>query len=264
MATTTTAREILDAYIAVRGGDSSSVVSEAVASFKVAVEQLCDSRRAEQLAVAPAESVARTFLEQFADVRGGTSDSAAMAEALGALRAVLAALLVGTPHDPPGGRPVLVDGDVFLARYLTAGGAATGVQYRLATLRATCDGEACDWTLIHSIGLEHDDTEAVRDEKIRALLPYFQDRLRTHAAQCYARPGLTHDTGSPDSDPSTALHWAAYALRLATERERQGRWLTSDEQVVFTRFQSAARAHGFTEDQVREYSKALRIPAVKS
>lgn len=64
-------------------------------------------------------------------------------------------------------------------------------------------------------------------------------------------------TGSPVDDPAAALHWAAVAIGLAEAREQQGSPLTDDERVNFDRYQSAARAHGFTDRQVRDYLSTL-------
>jgi hypothetical protein len=74
-------------------------------------------------------------------------------------------------------------------------------------------------------------------------------------------PTPTQDDGTPTNDPAAALHWAAVAYGLAAAREQQGHYLTPDEQAAYTQYQSAARAHGFTEEQVREHEKTLR-PAV--
>lgn len=68
--------------------------------------------------------------------------------------------------------------------------------------------------------------------------------------------------GTPTNDPAAALHWAAVAYGLAAAREQQGKFLTSDEQANYTRYQTAARSHGFTEQQVREYASALARPTV--
>jgi hypothetical protein len=67
----------------------------------------------------------------------------------------------------------------------------------------------------------------------------------------------TVDDGTPQNDPAAALHWAAVAYNLAAARERQGNYLTTDEQAQFTRYQSAARSHGFTDQDVRTHAAEL-------
>jgi hypothetical protein len=76
------------------------------------------------------------------------------------------------------------------------------------------------------------------------------------------QPTPTPDDGTPTNDPAAALHWAAAAYSLAKAREQQGHYLTPDEQAAYTRYQSAARAHGYTEEQVREHAATLPGPAV--
>jgi len=80
-----------------------------------------------------------------------------------------------------------------------------------------------------------------------------EDRARTAAAQ-------PANAATPVSASNSALHWAGVAYGLASAREQQGRFLTTDEQAEFTRYQSAARSHGFTEQQVRDYAAALARP----
>lgn len=63
--------------------------------------------------------------------------------------------------------------------------------------------------------------------------------------------------GTPTNDPAAALHWAGAAYNLAAAREGRGQFLTTDEQANYTRYQSAARSHGFTEQQVRDYAASL-------
>lgn len=83
---------------------------------------------------------------------------------------------------------------------------------------------------------------------------------RTHQPQ--AEPTPAPDDGTPTNDPAAALHWAAAATGLAEAREQQGHYLTPDEQAAFTRYQSAARSHGFTDEQIRCYANTLSNPAV--
>lgn len=61
------------------------------------------------------------------------------------------------------------------------------------------------------------------------------------------------NTHTPTDDPNAALHWAAIAIGLKEARERQGNPLTAAERRVFKRYQKAARSHGITEAQVRDY-----------
>lgn len=63
--------------------------------------------------------------------------------------------------------------------------------------------------------------------------------------------------GTPANDPSAALHWAAEAYNLAARRELKGHYLNSDEQANFTRYQNAARSHGYTDQDVRAYAATL-------
>ncbi|MCI3277611.1 hypothetical protein [Streptomyces cylindrosporus] len=90
----------LELYGDVRGGDSSMEVAEAIGYIRHSVAQLCDSRRAEQLPVTAADTVARSVLEQYGDAHPGTSGSGLVAEALGALRAALLTLLAELPRGP--------------------------------------------------------------------------------------------------------------------------------------------------------------------
>lgn len=62
---------------------------------------------------------------------------------------------------------------------------------------------------------------------------------------------------TPTDDRDAAIHWAAEAIRLKESRERRGNPLTAAEQAVFDRYQDAARQHGITEAQVREYLRNL-------
>lgn len=67
------------------------------------------------------------------------------------------------------------------------------------------------------------------------------------------QPNPTPDDGTPTHDPAAALHWAAAAIGLAEARTQQGNPLSDEERVVFDRYQNAARAHGFTDEQIRCY-----------
>lgn len=75
-----------------------------------------------------------------------------------------------------------------------------------------------------------------------------------------ATPSPTPDDGTPTNNPAAALHWAAEAYNLAARREAQGRYLNTDEQANYQRYQSAARSHGFTEQQVRDHAATLARP----
>lgn len=54
-----------------------------------------------------------------------------------------------------------------------------------------------------------------------------------------------------------ALHWAAVAIGLKASRERRGMPLSTDELTVHERYQANARAHGFTDADVRDYHAKL-------
>lgn len=73
-------------------------------------------------------------------------------------------------------------------------------------------------------------------------------------------PTPAPDDGTPTTNPAAALHWAAEAYNHAARREAQGRYLNTDEQTNYQRYQSAARSHGYTEQQVRVYAASL-LPA---
>ena len=78
---------------------------------------------------------------------------------------------------------------------------------------------------------------------------------------------MGHAIGQPQDQPtpaSNALHAAAAAYGLAEAREQQGHFLTVDEQAAFTRYQSAARSHGFTDTQVREHAATISGSAVQA
>ena len=61
---------------------------------------------------------------------------------------------------------------------------------------------------------------------------------------------------------AAALHWAAVATGLAEARTAQGHPLTNDERTDYDRYQAAAHAHGFTEQQVRDYLNDTLRPAM--
>ncbi|MEE4419550.1 hypothetical protein [Streptomyces bugieae] len=58
-------------------------------------------------------------------------------------------------------------------------------------------------------------------------------------------------------DRANALHWAAVAIELKASRERRGMPLTTDELAMHKRYQDNARAHGFTDADVRNYHAKL-------
>ena len=66
---------------------------------------------------------------------------------------------------------------------------------------------------------------------------------------------------TPTPDPNTALFFAAAAIGRAQASEAQGHFLTADEQAAFTRYQSAARAHGYTDEQIRAHAQTISRPA---
>lgn len=67
----------------------------------------------------------------------------------------------------------------------------------------------------------------------------------------------TPDDGTPTNDPAAALHWAAVAHGLAETRTLQGNPLTNDERHTFDRYQNAAHAHGYTDQQIRAHVTQL-------
>lgn len=71
------------------------------------------------------------------------------------------------------------------------------------------------------------------------------------------QPTPRADDGTPRNNPAAALHWAAEAYNLAARREQQGRFLNADEQANYTRYQSAARSHGHTDQDVRAHAATL-------
>jgi hypothetical protein len=73
-------------------------------------------------------------------------------------------------------------------------------------------------------------------------------------------PASVINDGTPTNDPAAALHWAAVAIGLAEARAEQDHPLTDDEQAVFDRYQAAARSHGYSEQQVRDYLSTLPRP----
>lgn len=54
-----------------------------------------------------------------------------------------------------------------------------------------------------------------------------------------------------------ALYWAAFAIGVKAVRERDGVPLTSEELAIHERYQANARAHGFTDADVRDYHDQL-------
>jgi hypothetical protein len=70
-------------------------------------------------------------------------------------------------------------------------------------------------------------------------------------------PTPTPDDGTPRNNPDAALHWAAEAYNLAARRENQGKFLNADEQANYTRYQSTARSHGHTDQDVRDHAATL-------
>ena len=78
--------------------------------------------------------------------------------------------------------------------------------------------------------------------------------------QAQAAPTPTPDDGTPQNDPAAALHWAAAAQGLAATRTLQGQPLTADERVAYDRYQAAAHAHGFTDEQIRAHMQTLGRP----
>lgn len=78
--------------------------------------------------------------------------------------------------------------------------------------------------------------------------------------QPQAAPTPTPDDGTPQNDPNAALHWAAVAQGLAATRTLQGQPLTPDERAAYDRYQNAAHAHGFTDDDIRAHMQTLGRP----
>ena len=78
------------------------------------------------------------------------------------------------------------------------------------------------------------------------------------------QPTPTPDDGTPTNDSAAALHWAAVAVGLAEAREQQGHLPTADEQAAFSRYQAAARSHGFTDEQIRAHKDTLGTAAVQA
>ncbi|MCQ8831789.1 hypothetical protein [Streptomyces malaysiensis] len=62
---------------------------------------------------------------------------------------------------------------------------------------------------------------------------------------------------TPTDDRDAAIHWAAVAIGLKESREQRGKPLTAAEQAAFERYQDAARQHGITDAQIREYLRNL-------
>lgn len=70
------------------------------------------------------------------------------------------------------------------------------------------------------------------------------------------QPTSPVNDGTPTQDPAAALHWAAVAIGLAEARTQQGNPLTDDERDNFDRYQAAAHAHGFTDEEIRAHLAA--------
>ena len=160
--------------------------------------------------------------------------------------------------------------DGLIARYLTVAGATVDITYasHSGLLAATCTG-CGDVERTDTGGLLSDPPEK-EDARIEKALPESRELAQAHAEKCRALPHPAvparepQTDGTPTNDPAAALHWAAVAYGLAEAREQQGHFLTSDEQAAFTRYQSAARSHGFTDEQVRDHAKTLGRPAVNA
>ncbi len=58
-------------------------------------------------------------------------------------------------------------------------------------------------------------------------------------------------------DRSKALHWAAVAYGLKQRQERDGYPLSAEHLANYEKYQDLARAHGFTDADVRDYSAKL-------
>lgn len=58
---------------------------------------------------------------------------------------------------------------------------------------------------------------------------------------------------TPTSDRDSVLHFAALAVGLAERRMREGNPLTADEHANYDRYQAAAHAHGFTDEEISDY-----------
>lgn len=65
------------------------------------------------------------------------------------------------------------------------------------------------------------------------------------------------DTPTTELPADEALHWAAVAVGLKAARERDGMPLSASEQAYHERYQDAARAHGFTDQDIRDYQARL-------
>jgi hypothetical protein len=68
------------------------------------------------------------------------------------------------------------------------------------------------------------------------------------------------DVDALTSEQRTALHWAADALRVVEACKERGGTPTGTAQINADRYRVAARAHGFTDEQVRAYLKTLPRP----
>jgi hypothetical protein len=155
-----------------------------------------------------------------------------------------------------------------VARYLTVAGATVDITYtsHRGLLTATCNG--CG-------DIEHTDTGGwlsdppeKEDARVEKALPESRLLAQTHAEKCRALPRPktaaepTPDGGTLTNNPSGALFCAAAAIGLAAAREQQGNPLTDDERAAHDDYQQAARAHGFTDEQIRAHVKTLGRPAV--
>lgn len=98
--------------------------------------------------------------------------------------------------------------------------------------------------------------DAVLVQTAPIQLPMTRGEYATALRQIATPPAP--DDGTPTNDPAAALHWAAVAIGLAEARTEQGNPLTDDERTEYDRYQDAARAHGFTEQQVRDYLAEYR------
>jgi hypothetical protein len=90
--------------------------------------------------------------------------------------------------------------------------------------------------------------------KEQALMPEVTDHQVEQHPPGLPEPSYASSDGTPQNDPAAALHWAAVALGLAETRAEQGHPLTGDERDNYNRYQQAAHAHGFTDQQIRCYA----------
>jgi hypothetical protein len=169
-------------------------------------------------------------------------------------------------------------GSDVIARYLTVAGSSLSredltVDITYAShsglLTATCNG--CGDTEWTSTGGRTYDPPEKEDERVEKALPESRLLAQTHAEKCRAMPPPavaaepttpTPDDGSLTNNPSGALFCAAAAIGLAAAREQQDNPLTDDERAAHDDYQQAARAHGYTDEQIRAHVKTLGRPAV--